>query len=79
MEDMVQVMSFAVTVSIPTVAIVDGEREEMSEAEVQKKAEALKGELEELNFGELVKATGQGIAEEQFLAFKPIVDVTVGG
>jgi len=78
MEDLVCVTSFTVTVSIPTVVDQDGKRVEVPSDIVEKAGKELSEELEELNFAELLKTTGQTIAEEQFLKYRPIVDVSVG-
>jgi len=79
MPDMVCVKGYSVTVSIPTVIEKGGKRVTVSDEAMAQACKELSDELQELNFGNLLKSTGQGIAEENFLRFRPIVEVEQGG
>lgn len=74
-EDFECVQLFTVAVMIPTAREEDGERIELTPKQVAKAGKELKEELNELNFGELLKALGQKVAEEQFFKFRPLVEV----
>lgn len=76
MEDMICVKSFTVAVYIPAVIEKDGKREVVEAEALEQASKEFASELDELNFPGMMKATGQSMAEEQFLRFHPIVEVT---
>ena len=78
-EDLMCIQSMTVTVSIATVIEKKGKRKVLQPDELEEAADTLRTELEELNFPEMLKGIGQHIAEEQFLKFHPVVDVSVDG
>ncbi len=75
MEDILEILGIRISVSIPTVEEIDGNNYAVAPEVLERRTKEIKKEMHEINFQELVKATAQSLADENFFSFRPIVQV----